>query len=137
MATSGPQNASPLRVFIADDSAPIAQMLAELLAEPGRVEIIGSADTEASVLESLRRLNPDVVILDIQLRMGSGTDVLRAVRADAKLDGVHVLVTSNHVAPQLRAACLEMGAEGFYDKVKELQALAERVSEISRGRLNL
>jgi DNA-binding NarL/FixJ family response regulator len=134
MAPAGPERGLPLRVFIADDSPPVAEMLAQLLDEPGRVEVVGSADSEATILESLRRLRPDVVILDMQLKTGSGTDVLRAMRADAALRQTHVLVTSNHVAPQLRAACLELGAEGYYDKVKELQDLTRKVSDLARAR---
>ena len=131
MARSGGEAATPLRVLIADDSAPIAEMLGQLLSDPGRVEIVGTADTEASVIDSVRLLSPDVLVLDLQLRIGSGTDVLRALRADGALQRTRVLVTSNHVAPQLRAACLELGASGFYDKVKELQGLAEKVSQIA------
>jgi DNA-binding NarL/FixJ family response regulator len=134
MPRNGRDAGTPLRVLIADDSAPIAEMLGQLLADPGRVEIVGSADSEASVMESVRRLRPDVLVLDLQLRTGSGTDVLRGLRADAALQRTCVLVTSNHVAPQLRAACLELGAEGFYDKVKELQGLAEKVSELAGTR---
>ena len=44
------------------------------------------------------------------------------------------LVTSNHVSPQLRAGCLQLGADGYFDKVKELEALAERVAHLASSR---
>jgi CheY-like chemotaxis protein len=114
----------PLRVLIADDSQPVAEMLRELISEAGRIEVVGTADSEASAMEAIRRLAPDAVVLDLQLKGGSGTEVIRAVRADSGLASIHLLVSSNHTSPQLRAGCLELGAEAYFDKVKELAELA-------------
>lgn len=124
----------PLRVLIADDSAPIADMLSELVAQEGRVQVVGVSETEASALAAIRTLKPDVVLLDLQLASGSGTNVVRAVRADPSLASLRLLVTSNHVSPPMKAGCLELGADGFYDKVKELDALARRVRELAAAR---
>ena len=132
MAHAGRSSSAPLRVLIADDSPPVAEMLKELLEEPGRVEIVGWADSQDAVLDAVHLTRPDVVILDLQLRTGSGTDVIRAVRADASLAGTKILVTSNHVSPPLRAGCLELGADGYFDKVKELQRLVAAVSDLAR-----
>ena len=124
----------PLRVLIADDSQPIADMLTELISDPGRIEVVGVGDTESATMEAIRRLAPDVVVLDLQLRTGSGTDVIRAVRADPTLASLRLLVTSNHTSPQLKAGCLELGAEAYFDKVKELGELAAKLAEIARSR---
>src|SRR6185503_14754826 len=91
---------SPLAVFIADDSAPVAEMLKELLTDPGRIEVTGVADCEADAIAEIHRLRPDVVVLDLQLRIGSGTDVIRAVRASKDLAPVQLIVISNHTSPQ-------------------------------------
>ena len=64
---------SPLAVFIADDSAPVAEVLQELIADPGRIEVVGVADTHQQAIADIQRLKPDVVVLDLQLRNGSGT----------------------------------------------------------------
>ena len=116
-----------LRVFIADDSGTVSEMLSELVSAPGRSEVVGTSDTLAGTLEAIRRLHPDVVILDLQLKSGSGTDVIREVRADPSLASTRLFVVSNHVSPRLRAACAELGADGYFDKVKELAQLAARV----------
>ncbi len=121
----------PLRVLIADDSQPVAEMLRELISEPGRIEVVGTAESEASTMAAIRRLAPDAVVLDLQLKDGSGTDVIRAVRAEAGLASVHLLVTSNHTSPQLKAGCLELGAQAYFDKVKELAELAARLGALA------
>ena len=122
----------PLNVIIADDSQPVAEMLRELVSDPGRVEVVAVTDSEASTLEAIRRLAPDAVILDLQLKTGSGTDVIRAVRADASLAATRLIVTSNHTAPQLRAGCLALGADAYLDKVKELAQLGALLERLAR-----
>jgi DNA-binding NarL/FixJ family response regulator len=123
-----------LRVYIVDDSKPISEMLSELISEAGRVEVVGVGESEGSAIEGIRRLRPDVVVLDLQLQTGSGTNVIRAVRADPGLSGIRLLVTSNHDSPQLRAGCMELGADGYFDKVKELGALILRIGELAAAR---
>lgn len=122
---------SPLKVFIADDSKPVADMLTELLSASGRIEVVGTGATEDAAIESIRQMKPDVVVLDLQLKSGSGTNVIRAVRASKDLAGTKLMVASNHTAPQLKAGCLELGADGYYDKVKELGALAACLTELA------
>jgi len=124
----------PLRVLIADDSRPIAEMLTDLLAERGRVEVVGVGESEEGVMAAIRALKPDVVVLDLQLAAGSGIEVIRAVRADPALKSMRLLVTSNHVSTPMRAGCMELGADNFYDKVKELDALARKIAELADAR---
>ena len=121
----------PLRVFIADDSKQISEMLTELISERGRVEVVGVGESESAAIENIRRLRPDVVVLDLQLKHGSGTNVIRALRADPANSSIRLIVTSNHVSDQMRTGCMELGADGYYDKVKELGALTSRIAELA------
>lgn len=124
----------PLRVYICDDSQPVVEMLTELINEPGKVEIVGVGATESAAIESIRQLEPDVVVLDLQLKVGSGANVIRAVRASPELASVILVVTSNHTSPQMRAGCLELGADDFFDKVKEIGALTARITQLANER---
>ena len=122
---------APLRVLIADDSKLVTDMLTELISDPGRIEVIGTGATEAATIDLIRSMKPDVVVLDLQLQTGSGTNVIRAVRASSELAATKLMVTSNHTAPQLRSGCLDLGADGFYDKVKELGELAAKLAQLA------
>ena len=124
----------PLRVYIVDDSPPVAEVLIELIAVPGRIEVLGVGETEAAAMLAIRSLKPDVVVLDLQLREGSGTNVIKAVRADRDLAAVRLVVTSNHTSPQLRAGCLQLGADHYFDKVKELGALTACLARLADER---
>jgi DNA-binding response OmpR family regulator len=122
---------TPLTVFIADDSQPVAEMLTELIAEPGRIEIVGVGATEEAVIESIRRMKPDAVVLDLQLGSGSGTNVIREVRRSPELSSIRLMVTSSHASPHLKAGCLELGADDYFDKVKEIGALTARLARLA------
>jgi two-component system, NarL family, response regulator DevR len=135
MASTATPGDPALRVFIADDSKPVSDMLTELLTEQGRIEVIGVGDSEGTAIEGIRRLKPDVVVLDLQLKTGSGTNVIRAVRSDPALASTKLLVTSNHVSAQMRAGCMELGADDYFDKVKELGALTTKLAQLAQGRI--
>jgi DNA-binding response OmpR family regulator len=124
----------PLKVFIAEDSPAVAEMLAALIDEPGRIEVAGVAESGSAVVEAVSRIRPDVVILDLQLKTGSGTDVIRALRADAGLAATRIIVISNHVSPSLKAGCLELGADDYFDKLKELPALLARLAALAAAK---
>lgn len=111
-------------------------MLVQLISAPGRIEVVAVDGTENGAIEAIRERRPDVVVLDLQLADGSGTNVIRAVRAEPALAATRLLVTTNHASPQLRAGCLALGANGYFDKVKELTGLVtalERLAEEKRG----
>ena len=124
----------PLRVFIVDDSPPVAEVLTELIASPGRVEVVGVGATEQESARSILASRPDVVVLDLQLGAGSGTGVIKAVRAVPELAAMKLLVTSNHTHPQLRAGCLQLGADDYFDKVKDLARLAAVIGELAEAK---
>ncbi len=126
-----PSARSPLKVYIADDSPPVAEMLTELISAPGRVEIVGLGETEEEAIEAIGKLRPDVVVLDLQLGVGSGTNVIRAIRARSELSHVRLMVTSNHDSAAMRAGCLELGADDYFDKVKQLGDLTRRIGELA------
>lgn len=120
-----------LRVFIADDSLPVAEMLTQLIARPGAIEVVGVGATEREALDSIEGLRPDVMLLDLELADGSGANVIRAVRARPELRALNLFVTSCHDSQPLRAGLLALGADGYYDKVKELLALSAKLQELS------
>ena len=73
------------------------------------------------------------MVLDLQLKTGSGTDVIRAVRADPSLASDPLARHLRTTSPQLKAGCLELGADGYFDKVKELGELTRRLAELADG----
>lgn len=67
---------TPLRVVIIDDTRLARQELRTLLADIGGVTCVGEADDVPAGLEAIARLQPDLVLLDIQMPSGTGFDLL-------------------------------------------------------------
>jgi two-component system LytT family response regulator len=67
---------TPLRAVIVDDEAPARERLVALLSAHAEIEIVGEANDVAPAADLCRRLTPDIVFLDVELRTGTGFDVL-------------------------------------------------------------
>jgi DNA-binding NarL/FixJ family response regulator len=115
---------SPLRVLLVEDSPLIRERLAESIAEPGRIEIIGQADSEQAAIGMLGAAPWDAMVLDLQLRHGTGLGVLRALISRRPPD-VKVIVLTNYAFPQYRAKSLALGADYFFDKAREYHRVRE------------
>jgi len=53
------------------------------------------------------------------------------VRASFPFARTRLIVVSNHTSAQLKAGCLELGADDYFDKVKELALLTQRIGELA------
>ena len=109
----------PLRVVIVEDSERILTHLAEELSAIDNLCIAGTASTETDALRLLGQGNWDLAILDLQLKEGNGLRVLKAVRGQAADSGT-IAVFTNHAFPQYRKRSLDLGADYFFDKAREL-----------------
>lgn len=124
-----------VRIFLVEDSSIIRENLVDALRETAPVEIVGTADNEATAIDWLRRRNEtcDLVIVDIFLKSGSGLGVLKAL-VDVP-DAPMRVVLSNHATPGVRAKCLELGADAVFDKSNELDEMLGWLRRFSRSDL--
>jgi two-component system response regulator DevR len=123
MNTSGNpvHDASATRIFLVEDSAIIRERLLRLFEGLGGVEVVGDADSVPEAIAGIVAATPDVVVLDIKLKNGSGIDVLRHI--EDRLPGVTVIMLTNYATGEYRRRCFEAGAEYFLDKTNEFQKL--------------
>jgi len=117
-----------MKVFIADDSKIVVDRLADLLRDVRGVEVAGQAGDALEAVRCIRQVNPDAVILDLQMPGGSGLEVLRAIRPDHP--GLYVLICTNYVYPQFRDECLSAGANYFLDKSTEFEKIPDILREL-------
>jgi len=82
----------------------------------------------------VRRLDVDVVILDLQLRKGTGFGVLRALRNMPKKPTVVVL--TNFALRSYRETALQLGARDFLDKSRDYDRLPAILTEIASSQAN-
>jgi DNA-binding NarL/FixJ family response regulator len=110
-------------IFIVDDSKAVRDRLVSMLSELEGIEVVGQAGNAAEAISGIRRLRPRVVVLDIQMPGGSGIEVLRAIKREAP--PTVVVMLTNHTLAQYREKCMELGADYFLDKTRDLDKLTE------------
>src|SRR5258706_15298934 len=110
-------NSPSLRVLVAEDSSLLAARLAELIRRLPDVDLIETVDTEAGALGSIAGSRPDVVILDLHLRIGSGFGVLRSLARGGHRPKVVIL--TNFGLPEYRYKSVSFGIKGYLYKSSE------------------
>ena len=120
------------RILLAEDEPNIAESLMFILRRAD-FEIDSVADG-TETLGRLRRNEYAALILDIMLPGMNGLDVLRAIRADANLAGLPVIVLTAKGQANDRKTAEAIGADAFITKPFSNAEVVERVRELALGR---
>lgn len=121
------------RVLIVDDHPLFRKGLAQLLQMIPEFVLVGEAVSGSDGLARAQALQPDLILLDLNMRDLGGIEVLRALRA-ARLEARVVMVTVSDCASDLVAA-LQAGADGYLLKDMEPEAMLEALGAIAAGRI--
>lgn len=124
--------AASLQVLLVEDSVVICNLIANIISNVAGVTLSGSVGSEDDAIEAINRGSVDVVILDLQLRRGTGFGVLRAVRQMDKKPIVVVL--TNFALSTYRESALALGARHFLDKSRDYDRLPEILAEVAAAR---
>lgn len=111
-----PPNA-PIRVLVVDDSALIRKLLAEMLSSDPGIEVVGTATDPFDAREKIKRLNPDVLTLDVEMPRMDGVTFLRNLM---RLRPMPVLMVSTltEQGAEITLDALRYGAVDFVTKPK-------------------
>ena len=116
MARADP-NSPLLKIVLIEDSLLVRQTMGAVLGELAGVEVVGGAADEPAAIELLQRQQPDLAIVDLELRTGSGLGVLLALaRHPDRFGHPRAVVFSNFDQPVLRERCFALGADRYFDK---------------------
>ena len=122
---------APIRIVVVDDHPLFRRGLITLLEGAG-MQVVGTA---SSVLETIERgvhLRPDVVLMDLELKDGSGILATRRL-LDAVGGGVKVVMLSESHDPQVMLAAVRAGAVGYLTKDQAPDRLAEAIVGVVGG----
>jgi two-component system, OmpR family, response regulator len=118
-----------MRVLLVEDSPVICGLITGIINDVPGVRVAESVESERDAIEAIGRLDVDVVILDLQLRKGTGFGVLRAMRDMPKKPIVVVL--TNFALNSYRETALKLGARDFLDKSRDYDRLPTILTEIA------
>ena len=116
---------APRTVLVVDDDAHLLRLVKFRLERDG-YDVTTAADGERA-LERIRERPPDLCVLDIMMPRRSGFDVLRELRADARLRAVKVIVLTARAQDHDIAAGLGLGADDYVTKPFSPRELSVRV----------
>ncbi|MAO92015.1 MAG: two-component system response regulator [Rhodospirillaceae bacterium] len=117
------------RVLVAEDEPNIVESLSFILIRSG-CNVTSVSDGEAA-LTSIRAEKPNVVILDVMLPKMNGFEVLKAVRSDASVKDIPIIILTAKGQSQDRRMAEEIGANAFVTKPFSNQHIIETVQKLT------
>lgn len=124
-----------IRLLIADDHAMVRRGLQVFLATQPDIEMVGEAANGEETLEKAKHLNPDVVLIDLNMPILNGIDTTARLKKEQPHIKVIVLtsfIDYDHVLPAIRA-----GARGYLLKDIEPEDLVAAIRRVYEGRVEL
>ena len=119
-------------IVLADDHRIVRQGLRALLAGEADFEVVGEADDGREALELVKRLNPDVLVLDLMMPGLNGLEVARQLPRQSP--GVRVVVLSMYDDEGFVLEALANGVSGYVLKDSNSSDLVHAVREVAAGR---
>lgn len=123
------------KVLIVDDHPAVREGLAARIANQTDMEVCGEAADLTETLDLLDELQPDVAIVDIQLKHSDGLELVRRIKALD--DRVGILVWSVYPDKIYAERALNAGALGYINKEHTTGRIVEAIRHIREGRIYL
>ena len=121
------------RVLIVDDHPIFRFGLAGLITEQSHLEVCGHADSAPIALDAMRRLKPDIVLVDLSLRGTNGIELIKLMKAEEP--DLPILVISMHNEAVFGLRALKAGALGYVMKAEAMNHVAEAISKVLQGKI--
>ncbi|MGO8931999.1 MAG: response regulator [Limisphaerales bacterium] len=120
-----------IRVAIVEDDSKLLSTLSKLIGTDAEFRVEGGFPTTAAALEGIPRLNPDIVIMDINLPDISGIECTRRLKAICP--ATQILMLTVYEDTEAVFSALRAGASGYLLKQTPIEELLAALREIHRG----
>jgi DNA-binding NarL/FixJ family response regulator len=136
MLSNTPESkARATRVLIVDDHPVVRDGLAAQIATQPDLEVCGEAEDVAAALAVFGQSRPDIAVIDISLKSGSGLDLIKRLRArDA---AIRVVVWSMHPERLYAERALRAGAMAYVSKGSETREILQAIRAVLAGKVYL
>src|SRR6476646_7839933 len=121
-----------IRLLIADDHQILREGLKYVVSQSRDIRVIGEADDGDAVLELCRKVDADVLLLDVSMPGPGALAVIAKLKA--LRPQLRILVLSVHPESHYARRVLAAGADGYLTKNHSSQALASAIREVHAGR---
>ncbi|HEY6945530.1 MAG TPA: response regulator transcription factor [Candidatus Acidoferrum sp.] len=129
------RNRTTLRIVVADDHELVRRGIRDLLHVQHGWKVAGEAAGGRDAVESVRRLKPDIAIVDITMPDMDGLEATRRIQEASA--NTKVLILTMHESDQMVRRVLEAGARGYVLKSDMAVHLVQAVKDLAKGKLSL
>ncbi|UGS35928.1 response regulator [Capillimicrobium parvum] len=123
--------AAPVRILIADDHPVYREGVARVLAQRPEFEVVGEVDDGRAAVDEIRRLEPDVAVLDLRLPGLDGVSAAAVLEREGSPTKVVILSAFEDSATVYRA--IASGARAYLQKVVSGETLCRTIVAVARG----
>ncbi len=121
----------PIKIVIADDHCMVREGLKQLLELDGDIQVIGEAGDGISCLNIIEKVNPDVVLLDINMPLMNGLQVLEKLKEKKCNSRILILTIHNEIEYLMKA--VDIGVDGYILKDSESDVLRKAIFAVKNG----
>jgi len=126
---------TPIRVLIVDDQAIVRKGIRALLAEFETIQVVGEASNGQIAIALSRDLDPDVILMDLQMPVMDGIEAIARITADH--EHAHILVLTSFATDDMVFPAIKAGALGYLLKDSEPVDLIHAIQQVHRGEPSL
>jgi DNA-binding NarL/FixJ family response regulator len=121
------------KIFIVDDHPIVRRGLSQMINQETDLTVCGEADSAQHALESLKKSQPDLMIVDISLQGIDGIELIKIIKT--RYENLPVLVVSMHDESLFAERALRVGARGYIMKQEAIEKMMEAIRRVLRGEL--
>ena len=118
----------PIRILIVDDVPQVRRELRTLLPLLASIEIVGEAENGQSAIELATVLQPDVILMDVEMPMVDGITATRLIKQQCP--AARIIILSIHNDEAVRTQARSAGADDFVDKGAPLATLLKAIGSL-------
>lgn len=122
-----------IRVALADDHELVRMGLRALIDREDGMEVVGEASSGQETIQLVKRLRPEVLLLDVRMPGIDGLETLRRIRADPAIVDTRVIIVTTFEVDRYVFVALQAGAAGFILKDAAPDELARAVRVVAAG----
>ena len=123
-----------VKVVIADDHALVREGLKTILKSQPGISVLGMAENGEEAVRLCRRLNPDVVLMDLSMPVKSGVQAIQELAGEGR---TKFLALTAHVEPDHIFSALDAGASGYVLKTSSSKELVMAIETVMEGKVYL